>query len=643
MRRLLSNRIRWSLLATALTFGVSLAAYAGSARAVVVDMNALGQTSVPYSSSSQAGYYGIAPVPQQDANGNYISDGWMGPLTSAQVPTVTQTGSCDDPSLSPDLVFQSNALCWHGGSVLHSNETFALTWDPLRRYWATTRNYVEQFLSDVAASSGGFNGPFSITPQYTDSTGRAGNSSVFGGGCIDYGSVGGATCQFGNTVGTGQGYDYPGNGCSASGENVWANTANGPLGEDGNDVCLTAAQIESYVSTMVAQTGILARTKPGSTPLIDVLTPPGVETCLDAAGTVCSYYSNAAVKFCSYHGQVDVNGTEIPYVVQPWTATWSTGVGCDDPNVPQIPNPVPVNQLATDVGARLVSPLSQGNLAAITNPNLSGWFGLDGSEINDNGCTPLGGSIDGVTLNGNGYSLQREFNNAGAIETDPNALPCIGDTMLAATFVAPSAIDPGDVMQLDGSTTVSSLIVPRANYAWNFGDGTTAVGPSVVHSYSKPGNYTVTLSVTDRGGYVSTATQTVQVLGANGQPVTTTGSGGAGGFSVRLQLQPQSLKNILSSGIKVRLNSNQAADGIAKILIPRRSAKAAHLAAGRAATVQIGLGTVQIKNGTSTLQVRLPKATAKKLAKLKHLTLTVRFALVAKGGHRLTIVEAGRY
>ncbi len=201
-------------------------------------------------------------------------------------------------------------------------------------------------------------------------------------------------------MGTGQGYNYPSNGCSVSGQNVWYNTPNGPLGTQNNDICLTAAQIESYVSTMVTQTGLLARTQPGHTPIVDVLTPAGVETCLDAAGKVCSEYSSAPATFCSYHGQVNVNGTEIPYVVQPWTATWDKGKLCDDANVPTIPNPVPVDQLATDVGHRLVSPLSQGNLGAIINPNLTGWFGLDGSEIYDNGCTPLGGRLDAVTLNG---------------------------------------------------------------------------------------------------------------------------------------------------------------------------------------------------------------------------------------------------
>ena len=646
-----TNRMRWAVLATALTFGASLAATSG-AKAVVVDMNAVGQSSVQYNGTNQAGYYGVSLVPPT-ANSNYIPDGWASELSSAQVPTVTQSGSCDDPALAPDLVFHSNALCWHGGSVAHSNESFAFTWDPLRRYWATTRNYVEQFLSDVASNSGGFAGPFSITPQYTDSTGRAANSSIFGGGCVDYGSVGGATCQFGNTVGSGPGSDYPASGCSVSGQNNWYGTPNGPLDSQPNDICLTDAQIQNYVSSMVTQTGLLARTKPGHTPVVDVLTPAGVETCLDGAGTLCSAASSAAAKFCSYHGQVNVNGTEVAYVVQPWTASWNNELGCDDPNVPPIPAPVPVDQLATDVGARLVSPLSQGQLGAITNPNLSGWFGLDGSEINDNGCTPLKGTLDAVTLEGRPYSLQREFNNAGAIETDPNALPCIDWTALSPTFVAPGTVNAGDVVQLDGSTSVSSLMVPRANYSWSFGDGATGVGPSVVHAYTSGGTYTVTLTVTDRGGNSAHFTQSIQVLSVGGQPVTPpsqsgsgSGSGAGGttsGLSVRLQLLPQSLKNVLSSGINVRLTSNQAADGIARISIPRSAAKRAHVSAGRAPSVQIGVGTVQIKHGTGTLRVKLSKATAAKLRKLSHVTLTIRLALVGSGGHRLTIVEAGRY
>ena len=44
---------------------------------------------------------------------------------------------------------------------------------------------------------------------------------------------------------------------------------------------------------MVAQEGIVGRTQPGYTPLLVVMTPPGVVDCLDAAGKLCS--ANAAI------------------------------------------------------------------------------------------------------------------------------------------------------------------------------------------------------------------------------------------------------------------------------------------------------------------------------------------------------------
>ena len=44
-------------------------------------------------------------------------------------------------------------------------------------------------------------------------------------------------------------------------------------------------------------------------------------------------------------------------------------------------------------------------------------------------------------------------------------------------------MDEGDVIELDGSSTASTLSSRRPTISWNFGDGTTATGPSVVHSY----------------------------------------------------------------------------------------------------------------------------------------------------------------
>src|SRR5579884_49950 len=169
---------------------VSLGVGAGPAGAAVVDMSALGSTAVQFNDSARGGYYGVALVPGDRKSPN-TPDGVLG---SVGVPYVGSSGQCADPALTPDLVLPDTGLCWHGGPVLHRNESFALTWDPTRSYWSGTRSYVEQFLRDVANGSGTLTSPFALTSQYSDGhtvrtpyrdwQGRAQNESVYGGGCI---------------------------------------------------------------------------------------------------------------------------------------------------------------------------------------------------------------------------------------------------------------------------------------------------------------------------------------------------------------------------------------------------------------------------------------------------------------------------
>jgi PKD domain len=618
-------------IATALTLVVSLVAASG-AQAVVIDANpaANGQASVTYP-TDQSSYVGVTLVP-----------GTRGNLANTGIPTVTSSMTCTDPALTSDFSLPNSALCSHGGPVTHANETFALVWDP-HPHNAYSAPYVEKFLRDVADGSGSFGSPFSIATQYTDAGGRAANSWLYGGG-YDYSN------------------GYPTNGCVVSGTHHYASTPGG-LTDIPNDICLTDAQIKSELQSMVTQSGLIGRTQPGHTPMLVLLTPPGVETCLDSSGDLCSANSdptqapgsagNPAPQFCSYHSQVNVGGTVLDYVVQPW----STQTSCDEPEAsPAIPTgAVDPDTLAQSMGARLVSPLSEAMIASAVNPGFNGWFALDGSEINDNGCVPLSLGLDKATVGSDSYFLQREFNNGGTLIDDPFASPCAPSVGLDPQFVVPSPIDAGDVVEFDGSKSRSTLEVPKANFSWSFGDGTSAVGPSAVHSYTKGGTFTVTLKVIDRGGNIATATQQVAVLGPTGQivvppvislptsqPGKSTGTKPA--LSVRVALSPQGLKSVLRSGVALTVTSNQSANGIVTLSIPRSAAKRAHISVGRAATVVIGRGTVsKIHSGANHLHIHLSKTTASKLKRVGHVTLTIRLALVASGGHHITVDAAGHY
>src|SRR4029450_6373319 len=86
-------------------------------------------------------------------------------------------------------------------------------------------------------------------------------------------------------------------------------------------------------------------------------------------------------------------------------------------------------------------------------------------------------------------------------------------------FTAPSAVR-GDASIFSASVTDSTgadVTSQIATYSWNFGDGDTASGRSVSHTFDDPGNFSVSLTIIDGLGRRATVSHAVTV-GAGNNP-----------------------------------------------------------------------------------------------------------------------------
>jgi PKD repeat protein len=96
-----------------------------------------------------------------------------------------------------------------------------------------------------------------------------------------------------------------------------------------------------------------------------------------------------------------------------------------------------------------------------------------------------------------------------------SATPSSGVAPLPVTFSSAGSVDS------DGSI---------ASYAWNFGDGTTAVGASASHTYAAAGVYNASLTVTDNGG--ATASKSLAIT-VNADPTLISAPSGLGGSNAK--------------------------------------------------------------------------------------------------------------
>jgi PKD repeat protein len=81
--------------------------------------------------------------------------------------------------------------------------------------------------------------------------------------------------------------------------------------------------------------------------------------------------------------------------------------------------------------------------------------------------------------------------------------------LMAIFTVSPPAGDSTTVFTFDGSPSLGDIIL----YEWNFGDGATAQGEIVLHSYGSSGAFQASLTVTGMGGLTASSTNTVSTTG----------------------------------------------------------------------------------------------------------------------------------
>lgn len=132
-----------------------------------------------------------------------------------------------------------------------------------------------------------------------------------------------------------------------------------------------------------------------------------------------------------------------------------------------------------------------------------------GGDTTPGGNQNFTGDLDEIAiyktvLSSSQVSQHYQLRNGGGGPT-PNQPPVASFTSsvnaLTATVNGSGSSDP------DGAV---------AQYAWNFGDGATAAGPTASRSYAVAGTYPITLTVTDDDGATATTTRNVTV--ATGQP-----------------------------------------------------------------------------------------------------------------------------
>lgn len=194
------------------------------------------------------------------------------------------------------------------------------------------------------------------------------------------------------------------------------------------------------------------------------------------------------------------------------TNTVSLGAGSSPSAIAVTPDGSTV--YATLKGANKVAALGVPALNIVGVSSLANGSAPDGIAIAPNGSAAYvaesgTNKVVAITLPATPGTEVSVGNAPAGVAVTPDEAP------VAHLSVSPGLAGSPTVLDASGSSAPSSPIV---TYAWKFGDGNTSSGPSSVvqHTYAVPGDYTVTVTLTDAAGTSTTQVFTGQTVSRNG-------------------------------------------------------------------------------------------------------------------------------
>lgn len=314
-------------------------------------------------------------------------------------------------------------VAYHGGPVMSSNTDYALYWDPTggATYPSGYELGLDRYFEDLTHDSGGNLNTDSVLTQYTgEAAGEFANYDVHFGGALSDTDP------------------YPANGCSAA------------------PICLTDEQLRAELTAYVEAHALPMDLQHE----YFLLTPPGIESCFEAAGRSCSAGTNRP-GYCAYHSYVPVGKAVVIYADDPYVNATNCDTGEEHPNG---------NPSDATIGGGLAHEHSE----SVTDPELDAWYDSKGNEVGDKCRTfkqasefgeALGQAPDGSNYNqvidGDLYWYQQEWSNeTGACEqrlaklpkpptvtrVSPKSGPATGGTVVTITgksFSTPATVEFG--------------------------------------------------------------------------------------------------------------------------------------------------------------------------------------------------------